>query len=336
MKLQPYFKLLFTVNMFLLAVFIGCDEPKDDPDEIKPPIIDTTKTDTFPALGNDGPYLADSIYYGREDYVEYHAGNIPIILSAPHGGWIIPDEISDRTGGTLVTDVNTYQLTKVVMDSITARFGGKPHVILCRIKRTKLDVNRDSVEAAEGDKYALRAWQEYHYYLDAAKKTISDEFGSGLVFDMHGHGVNPDGYYDLRSWLGYLLKSSELDYSDDNLNSSYYKNKTSIRALADSSTFSFIDLLRGKSSFGSLMDSLGYKCVPSINDVSPNGMRYFSGGYITDRHGSSGGGTISAIQYEAPKPSIRDNAYNWSKFAGAMTTAVGKYYNLHLKRNLKY
>mgnify|MGYP003729084373 CR=1 FL=1 len=329
----PY-KLLVSSGILFIALLMGCEEPKDDPDEIIPP-IDTTKTDTFPVLGHDGPYHADSIYYGREKYVEYHAGNLPIILSAPHGGWVVPDEIPDRTGGTTVTDANTYQLTKVVMDSIAARFGARPHVILCQLKRIKLDANRDSVEAAEGDKYALRSWQEYHFYLDAAKKKISDEFGSGIVFDMHGHGANPDGYYDLRSWLGYLLKGSELDQSDAELNSDNYKNKTSIRALADSTTFSFIELLRGKNSFGSLMDSLGYKCVPSVNDVSPNGMRYFSGGYITKRHGSVNGGIISAIQIEAPKPGIRENQQTWSKFASALTTAIDQYYSIHIGRSMK-
>ncbi len=333
MTFESYLKLYFTFLLLSMAVMAGCDEPKDEP-PIDPP-VDTVQQDTFPALGHDGPYYADSIYYGREKYIEYHAGDLPIILSAPHGGWITPDEIPDRTGGTTVTDANTYQLTQVVMDSIKARFGAKPHVIYCRLKRTKLDANRDSVEAAEGDKYALRAWQEYHYYMGVAKKKIQTDFGSGIVFDMHGHGANPDGTYDLHSWLGYLLKGTDLDKSDSELNTEIYKNKSSIQAWTDSSTYSFIDVLRGKQSFGSLMDSLGYECVPSINDTGPAGMRYFSGGYITRRHGSVDGGTVSAIQIEAPKPGIRDTDENWSKFAGAMATATGEYYLLHIGRGLK-
>ena len=337
MKIVTRFRYwLYYCIVLVFLIVTGCEEnaDKSDENEIQPP-IDTTKQDTFPALGHDGPYSPDSIYYGRESYVEYHAGNLPIILSAPHGGWKVPDEIPDRTYGTTVTDANTYQLTKVLMDSITARFGAKPHVILSQLKRIKLDPNRDSIEAAQEDKYALRAWQEYHHYIETAKKQISDNFGSGLFLDMHGHGQNPDGYYDLRIWLGYLLSGNELDQNDEVLNTVSYKNKSSIRALADSSSHTFIDLLRGGKSMGTLLDSLGYACVPSTKDTGPAGSRYFSGGYNTVRHGSRDGGSISAIQIEAPKPGIRENQATWSKFSSALTTAAEEYYQLHLGRSLK-
>lgn len=314
---------------------VGCEEGEVEPDEIVPPDTTPVKQDTFPSLGHDAPYYTDSVYYGREGYVEYWAGNLPIILSAPHGGSLTPDEIPDRTYGTTVTDANTYQLTKTIMDTMVARFGGRPHVILCRLKRTKLDANRDSVEAAQEDKYALRAWQEYHYYIGTAKKKIEKDFGSGLFFDMHGHGKNPDGFYDLRNWLGYLLSGSELDLSDETLNTNTFKNETSIRSLVDSSSYSFIGVLRGPNSFGALLDSLGYPCVPSVNDPGPGGMRYFSGGYNTARHGSRDGGIISAIQVEAPKPGIRENQSTWSSFSSAFTSTVEIYYSRHLKRSLK-
>ena len=135
------------------------------------------------------------------------------ILSAGHGGWKEPTEIPDRTEGTTVTDINTYQLTKVIMDTLTARFGGKPHVILCLLERLKLDANREIEEAAGGNLYAERAWEEYHHYLDIAKELVTMNHGSGILFDIHGHGENPDGFYDLRTWLGYLIKGDELDLS---------------------------------------------------------------------------------------------------------------------------
>ena len=331
-KIIP-FKSIFTVGVLWIAIMVGCEEPTDDPGENIPP-VDTTETDTIPALGHDGPYYADSIYYGREKYVEYHAGNLPIILSAPHGGWKTPDEIADRTYGTTVTDANTYELTKTIMDTLTARFGGKPHVIFSQLKRTKLDPNRESEEAAQGEKYAMRAWEEYHYYIETAKSQITSQFGSGILFDMHGHGINPDGVYDLRSWLGYLIQSDDLDLSDSDLNKDSFKNESSIRTLVDSSSYSFIEVLRGQYSLGTLLDSLGFGCVPSMNDPGPGGSRYFTGGYITRRHGSIDGGMISAIQIEAPKPTIRENQATRSKFAHAMGIATGIFYEKHLGRSL--
>ena len=328
-------KSINTLIYLLFFLFIGCEDSKESKEiEFITP-VDTTKEEVFPELGYDGPYQSGNAYYGRESYIEYHAGNLPIIFSAPHGGRLTPDEINDRTYGTLVTDDNTYELTKTIMDSMVVRFGGYPHVILCKLKRTKLDANRDSTEAAQENRYALRAWQEYHHYIKVAKEKIVNDQGSGLFFDIHGHGKNPDGFYDLRTWLGYLISSDELDQSDETLNTNSYQSKSSISSWVDSSSYTFIDVLRGSVSFGSILDSLGYKSLPSVNDPSPSGMRYFSGGYNTARHGSRNGGVISAIQIELPKPGIRENQSTWSNYSKSINSAINEYYTVHLNRNIK-
>ena len=326
--------ILRLIYLFLF-LFIACEDNKETNETQVVVPKDTVEVEVFPELGHDGPYQSGKVYFGREKYIEYYAGNLPIILSAPHGGQLTPDEISDRTYGTFVTDLNTYELTKTIMDSMIVRFGGYPHVILCKLKRTKLDANRDSIEAAQENKYALRAWQEYHHYIEVAKKKITNDQGSGLFLDIHGHGINPDGFYDLRTWLGYLISSEELDQSNGVLNTNSYQSKSSISAWVDSSSYSFIEVLRGKVSFGSILDSLGYKSLPSINDLSPDGMRYFSGGYNTARHGSRSGGVISSIQIELPKPGIRDNQSTWSSYSKALNSTISEYYNIHLNRNIK-
>tara|TARA_X000000368_G_scaffold86710_1_gene65906 strand:- start:98 stop:1093 length:996 start_codon:yes stop_codon:yes gene_type:complete len=326
--------ILRLIYLFLF-LFIACEDNKETNETQVVVPKDTVEVEVFPELGHDGPYQSGKVYFGREKYIEYYAGNLPIILSAPHGGQLTPDEISDRTYGTFVTDLNTYELTKTIMDSMIVRFGGYPHVILCKLKRTKLDANRDSIEAAQENKYALRAWQEYHHYIEVAKKKITNDQGSGLFLDIHGHGINPDGFYDLRTWLGYLISSEELDQSNGVLNTNSYQSKSSISAWVDSSSYSFIEVLRGKVSFGSILDSLGYKSLPSINDLSPDGMRYFSGGYNTARHGSRSGGVISSIQIELPKPGIRDNQSTWSSYSKALNSTISEYYKIHLNRNIK-
>mgnify|MGYP001364009721 FL=1 len=326
--------ILRLIYLFLF-LFIACEDNKETNETQVVVPKDTVEVEVFPELGHDGPYQSGKVYFGRENYIEYYAGNLPIILSAPHGGQLTPDEISDRTYGTFVTDLNTYELTKTIMDSMIVRFGGYPHVILCKLKRTKLDANRDSIEAAQENKYALRAWQEYHHYIEVAKKKITNDQGSGLFLDIHGHGINPDGFYDLRTWLGYLISSEELDQSNGVLNTNSYQSKSSISAWVDSSSYSFIEVLRGKVSFGSILDSLGYKSLPSINDLSPDGMRYFSGGYNTARHGSRSGGVISSIQIELPKPGIRDNQSTWSSYSKALNATISEYYKIHLNRNIK-
>ncbi len=51
----------------------------------------------------------DAGFYTKE-YIEYIAGDLPIILSAPHGGDMVPEEIPDRTQGTTVRDSRTEEL----------------------------------------------------------------------------------------------------------------------------------------------------------------------------------------------------------------------------------
>ena len=331
-KVKSIIKIQFLIVFtFGFSLFIGCEDPNPGQTGYVP--VDTH--DTFPELGHDAPYIEGSIYFGREEYIEYHSGSLPIILSAAHGGWKEPAEIPDRTQGITQIDTNTYHLTKVIMDTLTARFGGKPHVILCLLERLKLDANREELEAAEGNVYAERAWAEYHHYLDIAKELVTVNHGSGIVFDIHGHGKNPNGYYDLRTWLGYLIKGHELDLPDEELNTVAFKDKSSIRALADSSDFAFVNIVHGETSLGTILDSLGYECVPSVNDPGPAGSRYFSGGYITARHGSRDGGIISAIQVELPQPGIRDTEENWSIYASVFATAVNTYYGHHLERNIQ-
>lgn len=243
------------------------------------------------------PFVPGESYYGRNNYIEYIAGNLPIIISAPHGGAIMPGEIPDRTcGDATVTDSYTTQLAMEIAQTISQITGCKAHVVICHLKRTKLDANRDIDIAACGNEYAEIAWNEYHKYIDSAKAIITRTTGKGLFIDLHGHGHSIQ-----RLELGYLLTASQLRYSDETLNTSTYKDASSIRNLIASSIsgISYSDLLRGAQSLGSLFSARGYPSVPSTDDTSPQvGESYFSGGYNTARHGSRDQGVIDGIQVE--------------------------------------
>ena len=54
-------------------------------------------------------YVPGQTYFGRNQYIEYIAGDLPVIVSAPHGGGEEPDEIPLRTYGTLVRDLGTQE-----------------------------------------------------------------------------------------------------------------------------------------------------------------------------------------------------------------------------------
>ena len=82
MKLNSiYLKYLYLVVTVWL---ISCEDSNQDKVEEKAVVPkDTIEKEVFPALGHDAPYITDSTYFGRNNYIEYIAGNIPIILSTP-------------------------------------------------------------------------------------------------------------------------------------------------------------------------------------------------------------------------------------------------------------
>ena len=316
-------KNIFILFLIIVASFIACDKNEEE-------CCDNIEKEVFKDLGYDGPYEYGRKYYGRNQYVEFHVGNLPIILSAPHDGDLEPVEIADRSYGVSVTDTNTKKLTLAIKNAFLTKFGKTPYVIINNLKRTKLDANRDSIEGAQGNRFAKRAWEEYHYYVEESKKKIIKDFNYGLFLDIHGHGANPDGFYDLRSWLGYLISGDELQLSNIELNKSKYENKSSIKTLSYISDNSFIEVLRGKNSLGEILDSLGYRSVPSINDPSTEGKFYYSGGFNTLKHGSSNsGGPISSIQLELPKPGVRETETDWKNYSNALVIALEKYFKIH-------
>ena len=118
------------------------------------------------------------------------------------------------------------------------------------------------------------AWEEFQEFIELSKDTIELQYNKGLFLDIHGHGHEIQ-----RLELGYRISKSELQLDDDDLNSSTYVNKSSIRHLADVNLneVAHAELLRGSNSLGQLFENQNYPSVPSQNDPYPeSGRRLFS------------------------------------------------------------
>ena len=296
---------------------------------------DTTTPDS-PVSLPPGPYVPGKSYLGRNSYVEYIAGNAPVILTAPHGGMLDPATIPDRTaascGGsvTTVTDLNTAELAREVQQSYFARFGRYPHVIITHLSRRKLDSNRTGREAACGNPEASTAYAEWHGFIDVAKTSVLTSAGRGFYIDLHGHAHTVP-----RLELGYLLDASELNLSDAELDAApAHEDRSSVRTISRAATASFSELIRGTSSLGTLYASDGFRAVPSAADPRPGSDEYFSGGDNTLRHGCSisagplggtPGGSICGVQLEANFAGVRDTPANRRRF-GDVTAAVLEVY----------
>lgn len=264
-------------------------------------------------------------YFGRNDYVEYIPGDLPVILSAPHGGSLTPAEIPDRTFGATLTDLNTADLVRAIREAFIERTGLAPHVVISHLRRTKLDPNREIVEAAQGNPYAEQAWDEFQEWIRIAREAVEERSGRGMYFDVHGHAHDVD-----RLELGYLLSASTLNQPDVNLDALAVVATTSIRDLGRDSSLPFSQLLRGPTSFGGFLQTEGVRSVPSPSDPSPGADAYFSGGYNTRAHGSvTDGEKISGIQIEHHFPGLRDTAENRRVYAVQVAAAIQSFMTEH-------
>ncbi len=270
-----------------------------------------------------GRYEPGRSYYGRRNYVQYVPGELPVIVSAGHGGAAAPSEIGDRRYGVMLNDRNTLELALAVREELIALTGLAPHLVVSHLARAKLDPNRDIEEAAQGNPYAEQAWREYHDWIRDARATVSSTFaahgsGEGLYLDIHGHSHEID-----RVELGYLLPAEQLNGPDASLNSLGVVRCSSIRELGRDSPLPFAHLLRGATSFGGLLQAEGVASVPSPAAPSPGSSPYFRGGYSTRIHGSVGDGeVISGIQLEHQYAGVRDTPANRRSYAAKAARAI--------------
>jgi hypothetical protein len=285
-----------------------------------------------------GPYKAGQSYFGRNNYIEYIAGDGPLILSAAHGGGLTPSEIPDRSeaacGAAVTTsaDLNTRALVVAMQQAMHGRFGTFPHVVINHLHRRKLDANRPISEAACGNTEAGVAWLEYHTFMDIAKLAVLNRTGKGWYMDMHGHGHGIQ-----RLELGYQLPASDLRRTDAALDSgTAFEDASSINtASKDQTNATFSRLLRGPNSLGTLYAVYGFPAVPSANDPFPQpGDPYFNGGFSTERHtcgtlaaplGGLPGGNICGVQIETNLIGVRDTPENRARFAQVTATILEEY-----------
>src|SRR5262245_20206015 len=275
------------------------------------------------ATGFGEDYQSGKTYFGRNRYIEYLAGDLPLILSAPHGGREKPDELPDREQGTFAFDTNTQELARATAGELHTRTGHWPHVIICRVHRRKIDCNREIKEGAAGNPLTEQAWREFQACVDAAQAEVVKQQGRGLYIDLHGHG-----HAEQRLELGYLHSADQLALSDAELNSPPYATDSSLRAIAARNAVPYAELVRGETSFGALMEKHGFASAPSPNNPHPKAP-FFRGGYNTARHGRDAA-PLAGFQIESNSRGVRDTPENRKKFAAAMADALSEYLPTHV------
>ena len=273
-----------------------------------------------------------SIFYEQfngdnREYIEYIPGNLPIIISAPHGGvkqsgqtiggTFYPDNDStlpDRSCGTNERDDNTDILIREIQAEIFALTGCYAHVIINNLHRSKLDPNREQNEATCNDSDALDHWNAWHSFIDQASASVEANWGKGLYIDLHGQSHTIP-----RIEIGYNITAGQLNTG--NLNSTTNINRSTIKNLVSNNlnNHTHEELIRGVNSLGELFQNQpavfyntnvnpgcgvtsGYRAVPSnsdygntsCDDTRPHSNAYFDGNFYNNRRHGSGNGTGSS------------------------------------------
>ncbi|WP_425618219.1 hypothetical protein NA78x_001920 [Anatilimnocola sp. NA78] len=250
-------------------------------------------------------------YFGHDQHIEYLAGDLPFILSAPHGGREKPTAIPDRQEGTFAFDVGTQELARAIAAEFQAKTGHSPHIVICRISRRKIDCNREIVEACAGDPAAERIWHDYHRFLTAARDQVVRDFGRGLYIDLHGHG-----HKVAQLEMGYLHSAPEYDVTDEQLNSPQNVAASSLKAIAALNRRPYADLVRGDFALGTLLMDRGFPAAPSKQRPRPT-TPFFRGGYNTGRYGRDAA-PLAGLQIETNSRGVRDNDTSRAAFAQAL------------------
>lgn len=255
------------------------------------------------------------------EYITYQAGQLPLVLSAPHGGSLKPASIPDRQQAVLVNDPNSLQLAREVAQQLESISGKRPHLVLNHLDRVKLDPNRSLAQGAQGNPAAIAAWHEFHNAVQSASTAVADRCGWGLYVEIHSHGEEG-------RWLelGYGLTAEDLDRTDEELADRRFIFASNVRMLALNGEWPLPELIRGSASLGGLLEAAGYRVTPSPRSPVPT-PGYFGGGYGVYRHGSRGGRGLDAIQIEAPYDLLNEQ---WRpRLARALAQAILDFEGAH-------
>lgn len=210
--------------------------------------------------------------------VRTQEGELPIILSAPHGGTAEIPGVPERKGEGLVKgssgfftgrDTGTEELAVDIAAAVEKRLGKKPYFVLARFHRKYIDPNRPADIAYESPK-AKPVYEEFHGAIADYCKAVKQTFGRGLLLDVHGQGTAADT----------IFRGT--------------KNGTTVTLLRD--RFGEKAHL-GKESFFGLLAANGCKVFPEPESKEKE-RSGFTGGYIVQTYGSHAGHGIDAIQLE--------------------------------------
>lgn len=271
--------------------------------------------------------VGESIFSER-NLVEFVRGDSELILAAPHGGRLAPEDFPVRTNADAVTasDWNTDQLARGIWDAVQRNEAPTPHLIICHAHRKFIDTNRPLDAACASDSPARTVWRDYQTAIAVAKEMVVQSHGRGLFVELHGHG-HPEQQLE----LGYLLRSRDFELPP----AEFVKlgQRSSLREVSERGNTNLEELLRGSQSLGYFLAKQGIRSMPSPENPRPGKEPYFNGGWNTMTHGSRDAGTISSLQIECHRSGFRDTSAEVDVSSKKVASALLEFLHTHYARS---
>ncbi len=132
-------------------------------------------------------FTAGVAAFGDDDLIEYVPGDLPIIISAPHGGTLEPAGFAVDPS-SLSRDGGSREAALLVHRYLGEVTGRTPHLIINHVTRNRLNLNRSDARPNETLPAAVQAWTEFHEFIEAAKGWVSAACSKGHYFDFHTNG----------------------------------------------------------------------------------------------------------------------------------------------------
>lgn len=210
------------------------------------------------------------------DLILVEPGELPIILTAPHGGEQDVPGCAVRTpvGTRFVNrpDQYTDRLARSIADELKRLTGKSPYLVMARFHRKFIDANRPAGEAY-GDPGCAAVYDAYHAAIRRHIDEIRAKHPHAMLFDIHGQATYPDS----------ILRGTH-----------YGAAVARLLARAGAPAITGTDSVFGR------FAAMGYRIVP-LNNTAPTDRveaRGYTGGHTVALYGSNHQDGVDAMQLE--------------------------------------
>lgn len=233
-----------------------------------------------------------------DKFTHYQRGDLPIIISAPHGGKKEIPGVSDRVSGVTVLDSHTREVALALNDELIKKFGKRPYLVVADFTRKHVDANRPSGEAYENSA-AGTIYDFYHgrvrEFVDEIKSKFKDK---SILLDIHGQAASSTT----------IFRGT--------------RNSKTVKKLIERAG---INGFIGPTSVLGYLANKGYTVEP--RDATTRENPHFVGGFIVENYGSHNDNGIDAIQMEL---GLALRSTNANRFIKDLADAIKIYYDAHL------